>query len=188
MAKILSPCRLQARVSDSKGKEKRHPEWDTEKPRLRAEAFAPLRARRIVVCGRLRKSSARQTPCLSKSEFSLFWGVNLAKKQHLVVFSWLQIRTFSASRGAEFKSKGERLQRKRKTTSRLGCRKATASCRGFCATPHPSHSRLRSPTQVFGSADSLLVEERIFALLGCQPCEKTTFSCFFLVADSNLLR
>ena len=39
-----------------------------------------------------------------------------------------------------------------------------------------------------GSADSLLVGARLFALLGCQPGKKTIVNRFFLVADLNLPR
>ena len=85
------------------------------------------------------------------------------------------------------------IPKKRKTASRMGYRKVPTSCRGFCATPHPSHSRRLSPRANlvrFTSAlsASCLTESEFFALLGCQPDEKTILNRFFLVADLNLLR
>ena len=57
-----------------------------------------------------------------------------------------------------------------------------------CVTPHPWHSRLLSPS--ITRLGRLLACRRtdITVLLGCQPGEKTTLSCFFLVANLNFPR
>ena len=60
-----------------------------------------------------------------------------------------------------------------------GIPKASASCRDFSATPHPSHSHLLSPAQVFGSADSLLVGERCFRSPGVSTRRKKQHSVVF---------